>query len=1181
LSTFKFTQISFASEIKDWINSIIQGLGLRFEYADIEMEDPVRKRADVILWEKRVVKPALLLEIWDARTDPWGFALDFASAKAWRNNIPYFAVWNLTHFYCWDTFEQGGDIDKLWWPHSGVSEVVCEALTYDDAILKYSESIKKYLEIFLREFEQVYYGIKAKPLLGIDERFIYRLRGAIHALSIPIFESVKRVAAEDADFRKGLVKYFREQNWSFRGVDEDFEKVARQYVYLLVNKILFYNVLRSIPDYRRYLPKITIPVVGLTGRVLKDRLDEYFKEAYEVTGNYETVLLTDFLDSLTPPDEAAGLLKDFIHKIGEHDLSEMVKGNYEILGNIFQRLIPEGERHKLGQYYTRSDVVDLIVGFCVRSAEDKVLDGGCGAGTFLVRSYVRKRLLDPKKTHRDLIKDLYGVDIAKFPAHLSIINLASRDLSEIENHPNILHRDFFDVNPGGEYLSAEVRVETLSGKEKTIKMPATFDAVVMNPPYTRQEEMEDILEEEKKKVYETCIRDWKAMSQYPKDKKPKLSKRSSIYVYFFIHGGSFLKEGGRLGLITSNSWLDVDYGGDLQRFFLENFKIKAVIESKVERWFEDADINTAITILERCSNPEERDRNVVRFVQLKKPLKEFIPPVKDEKERWAYVERLIQLIESKDGYYEDEKIRVFSKIQKELWDEGYDEEAGEYVGSKWGKYIRAPDIFFKILEKGKGILVPLKEVAEVRRGFTTGANEFFYLTEEEIQKWGIEREFWMHPLKRDEEAPVPEHVWKDRGGEYFKASQYAERMRLEDVLRDDGYVYWAPNYVIKSPRECRSILIDPKSLKYRVLLIHKDKSELRGTNVLKYIEWGESRGFHLRPTCASRQRWYELLEIKGELLCMMSLNDRHIFWSNNIGAFIDARLYGISLKENGEKERRILAILNSSLIPIFVELWGRVNLGQGALDVKVYEYGRVPIVNPVAIKEEHLAKISSVLDSFLKREIASVFDEVGANSPKEVSLDKVKPDRRELDKIVLGEILGLTEEEQLEVYRAIIDLVNSRFERAKSVQKRKKVGELDVDELVNSVLRDVGRLHGVEAKRFPEDYIGECLHKVVEVPKGSKVEAGLDIEGPYVQIDKEKIRCASIYEAKYIEYAILAGKTSIPIPEDENILKQAVEERGRLLEHARRSVESFLNEAIADKKLREKVRFEVFRRLGI
>lgn len=46
----------------------------------------------------------------------------------------------------------------------------------------------------------------------------------------------------------------------------------------------------------------------------------------------------------------------------------------------------------------------------------------------------------------------------------------------------------------------------------------------------------------------------------------------SIYGYFFLHGGEFLKEGGREGLITSNSWLDVDYGGSLQEAFLQNFK---------------------------------------------------------------------------------------------------------------------------------------------------------------------------------------------------------------------------------------------------------------------------------------------------------------------------------------------------------------------------------------------------------------------------------------------------------------------------------------------------------------------------------------------------------------------------------------------------------------------------------
>ncbi len=40
---------------------------------------------------------------------------------------------------------------------------------------------------------------------------------------------------------------------------------------------------------------------------------------------------------------------------------------------------------------------------------------------------------------------------------------------------------------------------------------------------------------------------------------------------------------------------------------------------------------------------------------------------------------------------------------------------------------RAPDIFFTILEKGKGKLVRLGDIAEVRFGIKTGCNEFFYL----------------------------------------------------------------------------------------------------------------------------------------------------------------------------------------------------------------------------------------------------------------------------------------------------------------------------------------------------------------------------------------------------------------------------------------------------------------------
>ena len=65
-------------------------------------------------------------------------------------------------------------------------------------------------------------------------------------------------------------------------------------------------------------------------------------------------------------------------------------------------------------------------------------------------------------------------------------------------------------------------------------------------------------------------------------------------------------------------------------------------------------------------------------------------------------------------------------------------------------------------------------------------------------------------------------------------------------------------------------------------------------------------------------------------------------------------------------------------------------------------------------------------------------NEFGTQNIFKVSLSKIKPSCRELDKIIMGEILGLTEEEQLEVYRAVIDLVKSRIEKAKSVKNNNK-----------------------------------------------------------------------------------------------------------------------------------------------
>ncbi len=60
---------------------------------------------------------------------------------------------------------------------------------------------------------------------------------------------------------------------------------------------------------------------------------------------------------------------------------------------------------------------------------------------------------------------------------------------------------------------------------------------------------------------------------------------------------------------------------------------------------------------------------------------------------------------------------------------------GQYQGGKWGIYLRAPDIFFKLLDRCGPRLVPLGQLAEIRSGVKSGADDFFFVrdvTEDEI-----------------------------------------------------------------------------------------------------------------------------------------------------------------------------------------------------------------------------------------------------------------------------------------------------------------------------------------------------------------------------------------------------------------------------------------------------------------
>ena len=253
-----------------------------------------------------------------------------------------------------------------------------------------------------------------------------------------------------------------------------------------------------------------------------------------------------------------------------------------------------------------------------------------------------------------------------------------------------------------------------------------FDIVIGNPPYVRQENIadpklprEDITTANKKaykaKLARTVYQAFPRFFGYKREKdiKPdnpsaaishKLDAKSDLYIYFYFHALSLLNSKGSFCFITSNSWLDVGYGKDFQEFLLKHCHIKQIIDNQSRRSFASADVNTVICLFsapgeERQSGTDE----IARFVMFKTPFESVLSPV------------IFEEVEEASERKGTEEHRIFPVSQRVLLESGGDNKttdrtaAAKYTGDKWGgKYLRAPNIYWTILERAGDKLVSLE-----------------------------------------------------------------------------------------------------------------------------------------------------------------------------------------------------------------------------------------------------------------------------------------------------------------------------------------------------------------------------------------------------------------------------------------------------------------------------------------
>ncbi|MCU4751959.1 N-6 DNA methylase [Halobacteria archaeon AArc-curdl1] len=425
------------------------------------------------------------------------------------------------------------------------------------------------------------------------------------------------------------------------------------------------------------------------------------------------------------------------------------------------------------------------------------------------------------------------------------------------------------------------------------------DAVVCNPPYTR---------------YQALPAEYRAERNAQAEDRTGLEipGTSPLYAYFLYHLRQFLNPGDRAAVIVPHVFLARDYGTPLKQFLLREFHVKGLLMSdpNTESVFENAQTTELILFLEARSGSEET--GVTRFIRV------------DEKQD---VPSLVDAVRN-GGQGETDWGVIHCFKQADLAPE-----------QKWDRLFDPIDV------ETSPRLTPLSEVADVRRGLQTGENDFFCLTQETVDAWGIEPRF----LERM--VPKPEYV------------------EGYDVRSDDWEHYRAdnrPNWLLYHTDPIEGV----PATTYDHEADRAEWSEAATTeepvySVVEYLRHGlpEHKTLSTRATVHRREPWYcvERGDVAPILIAPMSrsgirfllneTNARHL--NSYYGVYLDP-----AIGRTGKKA--LLAYLNSTFVNKIVSQ-EQHTLSGGLKKIEPGDAKDLPIIDPRELPD---TVVFTLADSF-------------------------------------------------------------------------------------------------------------------------------------------------------------------------------------------------------------------------
>ncbi|HEX7771671.1 MAG TPA: N-6 DNA methylase, partial [Pyrinomonadaceae bacterium] len=380
-----------------------------------------------------------------------------------------------------------------------------------------------------------------------------------------------------------------------------------------------------------------------------------------------------------------------------------------------------------------------------------------------------------------------------------------------------------------------------------------FDAVVGNPPFIRYQYLPEDAQIRAQLIFK--------LLQLP------FTKHTNAWVPFVLASIALLKPGGRLGMIVPAEIIHVTHSQSV-RTYLGATCSRLLIIDPDEIWFEETLQGVVILLAEK------------------------------KRQRTDHSDGVGIVKVSGEAFLKNDPSALFNDTARLN---------GKTVEGKWTRALLTPserELIDSLSERTD--VHRFANIADVDVGLVTGANKFFLVDDETVEKYDLHK--YAHPMfGRSEHCP----------GVIYDARQHRKNARV-------GY---PTNFI----------------------WLNDHKSQF-SRKVLDYIEEGEEEKLHTRYKCRVREPWYRVPSVYSTEIGMLKrAHDLPRLIHNTLRAYTTDTAYRIKT-DTINPEKLVYCFLNS-LTALSAELEGR-SYGGGVLELIPSEIERLLVPIPQSVRPE-------------------------------------------------------------------------------------------------------------------------------------------------------------------------------------------------------------------------------------